>query len=149
MKKMEGIFEVKIQGMDPMKDKEIKERIAKAIAKEIAEYKTSVEYDSHNMTMMTDFYEMTMSNGYFLDADKDVRVAFDVFYRKNPDEGGFAVFAGVFEMVARTLVGLVFVPIFGFTAACSANPLAWILADCFLIPAFFHCRKKLQNAMTR
>ncbi|MCI7086277.1 MAG: MATE family efflux transporter [Lachnobacterium sp.] len=62
---------------------------------------------------------------------------------------GFAVFAGVFEMVARTLVGLVFVPIFGFTAACSANPLAWIFADCFLIPAFFHCRKKLQNAMTR
>ena len=62
---------------------------------------------------------------------------------------GFAVFAGVFEMVARTLVGLVFVPIFGFTAACSANPLAWIFADCFLIPAFFHCRKKLQTAMTR
>lgn len=62
---------------------------------------------------------------------------------------GFAVFAGVFEMVARALVGLVFVPIFGFTAACSANPLAWIFADCFLIPAFFHCRKKLQNAMTR
>lgn len=62
---------------------------------------------------------------------------------------GFAVFAGVFEMVARTLVGLVFVPIFGFTAACFASPLAWIFADCFLIPAFFHCRKKLQNAMTR
>lgn len=62
---------------------------------------------------------------------------------------GFAVFAGVFEMVARTLIGLVFVPIFGFTAACFASPLAWIFADCFLIPAFFHCRKKLQNAMTR
>lgn len=62
---------------------------------------------------------------------------------------GFAVFAGVFEMVARALVGLVFVPIFGFTAACFASPLAWVYADCFLIPAFFHCRKKLQNAMTR
>lgn len=62
---------------------------------------------------------------------------------------GFAVFAGVFEMVARALVGLVFVPIFGFTAACFASPLAWVFADCFLIPAFFHCRKKLQNAMTR
>lgn len=36
---------------------------------------------------------------------------------------GFAVFAGVFEMVARALVGLVFVPIFGFTAACFASPL--------------------------
>ena len=62
---------------------------------------------------------------------------------------GFAVFAGVFEMVARALVGLVFVPICGFTAACFASPLAWVFADCFLIPAFFHCRKKLQNAMTR
>ena len=62
---------------------------------------------------------------------------------------GFAVFAGVFEMVARALVGLVFVPIFGFIAACFASPLAWIFADCFLIPAFFHCRKKLQRAMTR
>lgn len=62
---------------------------------------------------------------------------------------GFAVFAGVFEMVARALVGLIFVPIFGFTAACFASPLAWVFADCFLIPAFFHCRKKLQNAMTR
>lgn len=62
---------------------------------------------------------------------------------------GFAVFAGVFEMIARALIGLVFVPIFGFTAACFASPLAWIFADCFLIPAFFHCRKKLPNAMTR
>ena len=62
---------------------------------------------------------------------------------------GFAVFAGVFEMVARALVGRVFVPIFGFIAACFASPLAWIFADCFLIPAFFHCRKKLQSAMTR
>lgn len=62
---------------------------------------------------------------------------------------GFAVFAGVFEMIARALIGLVFVPIFGFTAACFASPLAWIFADCFLIPAFFQCRKKLQNAMTR
>ena len=66
---------------------------------------------------------------------------------------GFAVFAGVFEMIARALVGMVFVPVFGFTAACFASPLAWIFADCFLIPAFFHCRNKLkaigsQNSQT-
>ena len=59
---------------------------------------------------------------------------------------GFAVFAGVFEMIARALVGLAFVPLFGYTAACFASPLAWIFADCFLIPAFFHCRKKLMQA---
>jgi putative MATE family efflux protein len=58
---------------------------------------------------------------------------------------GFAVFAGVFEMAARTLVALAFVPVFGFTAACFASPLAWLFADCFLIPAFFSCRKKLMQ----
>ena len=58
---------------------------------------------------------------------------------------GFAVFAGVFEMIARALIGLIFVPIFGFTAACFASPLAWLFADCFLLPAFFHCRKKLMR----
>jgi putative MATE family efflux protein len=57
---------------------------------------------------------------------------------------GFAVFAGVFEMVARTLVGLFLVPRFGFTAACFASPLAWIFADAFLIPAFYLCLHKLQ-----
>ena len=58
---------------------------------------------------------------------------------------GFAVFAGVFEMVARTIVGLFLVPVFGFVAACFASPLAWIFADAFLIPAFFFCRKKLRK----
>ena len=58
---------------------------------------------------------------------------------------GFAVLAGVAEMIARALIGLVFVPIFGFVAACFASPLAWIFADAFLIPAFFYCRKKLMK----
>lgn len=58
---------------------------------------------------------------------------------------GFAVFAGVFEMVARTIVGLFLVPVFGFVAACFASPLAWIFADAFLIPAFFFCRKRLRQ----
>lgn len=56
----------------------------------------------------------------------------------------FAILAGVFEMVARTLVGVVFVPVFGYSAACLASPAAWIFADCFLIPAFFWCYKKLE-----
>ena len=60
---------------------------------------------------------------------------------------GFAVFAGVFEMIARALIGLIFVPVFGFTAACFASPLAWLFADCFLLPAFFHCRKKLMRGL--
>lgn len=58
---------------------------------------------------------------------------------------GFAMLAGLCEMVARTLVGLVFVPIFGFSAACFASPAAWIFADAFLIPAFFYTRNKLKK----
>lgn len=57
-----------------------------------------------------------------------------------------AVFAGICEMIARTLVGLCFVPVFGFSAACFANPLAWIFADCFLIPAFYYCKKQLRRS---
>ena len=49
--------------------------------------------------MVMDFYELTMSNGYFRDGVSDARVAFDVFYRKNPDNGGFAIFAGLAQVV--------------------------------------------------
>ena len=49
--------------------------------------------------MMMDFYEMTMANGYFNDKDAETRVVFDVFYRSNPDEGGFAIFAGLEQVI--------------------------------------------------
>lgn len=55
----------------------------------------------------------------------------------------FAVLAGVAEMVARTLAGIVLVPIFGVTGAALASPLAWVFADAFLIPAYIHVRNKL------
>lgn len=61
---------------------------------------------------------------------------------------GFSVLAitsGVLEMIARGLAGLVLVPMIGFTGICFSHVMAWIFADCFLIPAFFHCRKKLQK----
>ena len=60
-----------------------------------------------NLTMVMDFYEMTMSNGYFRDGVKDARVVFDVFYRKNPDDGGFAIFAGL-EQIVEYIEGLQF-----------------------------------------
>ena len=53
-----------------------------------------------------------------------------------------ATFAGVLEMVGRGTIAY-FVGIFGFNAACFASPAAWILADCFLIPAYFLCRRRL------
>lgn len=58
-----------------------------------------------------------------------------------------AVFAGAFEMLARGLAGFILVPVFGFPAVCFANPLAWIFADLFLIPAFFYVRKKTRKLM--
>ena len=53
-----------------------------------------------------------------------------------------AVVAGVFEMVARGVFGLCLVPWLGFNAICFANPAAWVMADIFLFPAYFHCIKK-------
>lgn len=57
----------------------------------------------------------------------------------------FAILAGVFEMAARGLAGLVLVPVFGYAAACFGSPLAWIFADIFLFPAFFHCLKAMKK----
>ena len=57
------------------------------------------QYDQRNLSMVMDFYEMTMSNGYFNTENADTRVAFDVFYRKNPDNGGFAIFAGLEQII--------------------------------------------------
>lgn len=59
----------------------------------------------------------------------------------------FAILAGVFEMVARTLVGFAFVPLFGFAAACFASPVAWVFADIFLLPAYFHVFKKTKKML--
>lgn len=59
----------------------------------------------------------------------------------------FAILAGVFEMVARALVGFIFVPIFGFPAACCASPVAWVFADAFLFPAYFHVFKKTKKML--
>lgn len=46
-----------------------------------------------------DLYEMTMSNGYFLEGNLEDRATFDVFFRKIPDNGGFAIFAGLEQVV--------------------------------------------------
>ncbi len=57
------------------------------------------QFDKRNISMMMDFYEMTMANGYFVNGGENTRVAFDVFYRRNPDNGGFAIFAGLEQII--------------------------------------------------
>ena len=55
-----------------------------------------------------------------------------------------AMIAGIFEMIARTAVALFVVPAAGFTGACFANPAAWVMADVFLIPCYFHVMRNLK-----
>ncbi len=60
-----------------------------------------------NLTMLTDFYEVTMANGYFCtDMAEDIAY-FDMFFRKIPDNGGYAIMAGL-EQVIEYLDGLEF-----------------------------------------
>ncbi len=54
----------------------------------------------------------------------------------------FAILAGVLEMIARGLAGLFLVPAFGYIGACFASPLAWVMADAFLFPAYFYVLRK-------
>ena len=52
-----------------------------------------------NLTMLCDFYELTMGNGYFADGMKDRICYFDMFFRSVPDQGGYAVAAGLEQIV--------------------------------------------------
>ncbi|MBU3183775.1 nicotinate phosphoribosyltransferase [Clostridium estertheticum] len=58
-----------------------------------------IQFDKRNISMMMDLYEMTMANAYFARQNEMKRVVFDVFYRKNPDKGGFAIFAGLEQII--------------------------------------------------
>ncbi|PKM84333.1 MAG: nicotinate phosphoribosyltransferase [Firmicutes bacterium HGW-Firmicutes-11] len=60
-----------------------------------------------NMTMLTDFYELTMANGYLEKGMQDQIAYFDMFFRKIPDGGGFAITAGL-EQLIRCLQTLKF-----------------------------------------
>ena len=52
-----------------------------------------------NLTMLTDFYEITMANGYFANGYKDTIACFDMFFRTVPDNGGFVIAAGLEQLV--------------------------------------------------
>ena len=52
-----------------------------------------------NNTLLCDFYELTMANGYFELGKRDEIAYFDVFFRKIPDGGGFAIAAGLEQLI--------------------------------------------------
>ena len=56
-------------------------------------------YDKINLTMLCDFYELTMAHGYFEHGYKDRITYFDLFYRRCPDGGGFAIAAGLEQII--------------------------------------------------
>ena len=56
-------------------------------------------YDKINLTMLCDFYELTMAQGYFEKGYKDRITYFDLFYRRCPDGGGFAIAAGLEQVI--------------------------------------------------
>ena len=61
----------------------------------------------------------------------------------------FAILAGVLEMLARAIAGFALVPVMGFTGVTLGNPIAWIFADAFLIPAYFHVKKVMQEKLEK
>ena len=73
--------------------------ILKIMIKEIL-IMTNIDWkDKKNLTMLADFYEFTMANGYFVNGMKDKIAYFDMFFRAIPDDGGFAIMAGVEQLI--------------------------------------------------
>ena len=62
-----------------------------------------------NMTMLCDFYELTMGNGYLEHGMQDRITYFDVFFRSVPDDGGYAIAAGL-EQIIDYIENLHFTP---------------------------------------
>ena len=56
-------------------------------------------FNERSIALLTDLYEITMANGYFEEGRQKTEVVFDVFYRQIPDQGGFAIFAGLEQIV--------------------------------------------------
>lgn len=58
---------------------------------------------------------------------------------------GRAIFSGMMEMIARIVVSLVFVPVFGFTAICFADQTAWISACIYIVPTCLYCVREISQ----
>ncbi|CCV64640.1 Nicotinate phosphoribosyltransferase [Alteracholeplasma palmae J233] len=56
--------------------------------------------EKRKLSLLLDFYELTMSNGYFKDGRQNDIAVFDVFFRSVPDGGGYAVFAGLEQVIS-------------------------------------------------
>ena len=64
-----------------------------------AQTEQSSLFASRNLTMLVDFYELTMANGFLENGLGDVTACFDLFFRKVPDNGGYAIMAGLEQAI--------------------------------------------------
>ena len=101
----------------------------------------SRELDAALLTQLTSRYILIQSAFFFPLALVNI-VRFSI---QGMGFSPFAILAGVLEMAARTGVGMILVPAFGYTAACFASPAAWVCADLFLIPASALCIARLRR----
>ena len=63
---------------------------------------TLIKFDIHNernLTMLVDFYELTMANGYFNKGVENRIAYFDMYFRRVPDGGGYCIMAGVEQLI--------------------------------------------------
>ncbi|MCQ2455028.1 MAG: nicotinate phosphoribosyltransferase [Clostridia bacterium] len=58
-----------------------------------------MKIDNRNLTMIMDLYELTMANGIFESESRDIITYFDMFFRRVPDDGGFAIMAGLEQLI--------------------------------------------------
>ena len=103
----------------------------------------SLFLDSSETAIMANAQEFIFWNSAFF-----IPLAVLIVYRytiQGLGYSGLAMFAGVAEMFARTMVGFWFVPLWGYFGACLANPAAWLFACAFLIPAFLSVMRRLEK----
>ena len=55
--------------------------------------------DKRNLTLLTDLYELTMMQGYYVENSANETVIFDMFYRSNPNKNGYAICAGLDQVI--------------------------------------------------
>lgn len=99
--------------------------------------------DSTETDIISNAHQMLTVNALFYVAVMFVNVV--RFAIQGMGYSKLAILAGVCEMIARSVVGFVFVPVFGYNAVCFANPVAWIMADLFLIPAYVKLSRTMKK----
>lgn len=103
----------------------------------------SLFVNSSEVQILEDARTMLMVNSFFFIPLALVNIV--RFMIQGMGFSTFAILAGVCEMVARAMAGWLLVPWLGFLGVCFAGPLAWIMADLFLIPAYMYVKKRLEK----